>query len=50
MFHANRNVNLMVENIIQIKSGITVNVDVSAKIQENIMCAKNIIFGSYMCL
>ena len=34
----------MVENVIQIKSGITTNVDVSAKIGENIMCAKKIIF------
>ena len=31
------NVNLMVENEIQIKSGTTTIVDVSANIQENIM-------------
>ena len=36
----------MVENVIQIKSGTTVKVNVSAKIQENDMCAKKIIFGS----
>ena len=29
MYHVNVNVNLMVENMIQIKSGITINVDVS---------------------
>ena len=33
----------MVENVSQIKSGITINVDVSAKIQEN-MCEKKITF------
>ena len=31
MDHANLNVNLMVENIIQIKSGIMINVDASVK-------------------
>ena len=35
----------MVEIVIQIKSGITINVDASAKIRENIMCAKKITFG-----
>ena len=34
----------MVENIIQIKSGITINVDVSVEIRKNIICAKKIIF------
>ena len=33
----------MVENVTQIKSGITINVVVSAKIKKNI-CAKKIIF------
>ena len=33
----------MAENVTQIKSGITINVGVKAKVQENIMCAKNII-------
>ena len=28
---------------VQVKSGITINVDVSVKIRKNIMCAKNII-------
>ena len=35
----------MVENRTRIKSGIMINVDVSAKIQKNIMHAKEIIFG-----
>ena len=44
-YHANANVNLMVENITQIKSGITINFDASVKIQKNKMCVKTIIFG-----
>ena len=32
----------MVENIIQIKSGIKISVDVSAKICKNTLCAKKI--------
>ena len=43
--YANVNVNLRVENVIQIKSGTTINDDASVKIQKNIMCAKKIIFG-----
>ena len=39
------NINLMVENVVQIKIGITINICVSAKIQKNIICAKRIIFG-----
>ena len=42
MYHANVNVKLMVVNVIQIKSGITLNVDVSVK---NIIHVKKIIFG-----
>ena len=42
IYHANVNVNLVVENVIQIKSGITIHVDASAK---NIICVKKIIFG-----
>ena len=34
----------MVENVTQIKSGITINVGVSAKIQNKITCVKKIIF------
>ena len=35
MYHSNITVNLIPENVIQIKSGITIRV--SVKIQENIM-------------
>ena len=35
--HANVNVNLMVESVIQIKSGMTINVNLNAKTRENIM-------------
>ena len=35
----------MVENVTQIKSWITINVNVSAKIKKNIMRTKKIIFG-----
>ena len=45
MDHANVNVNLMVENVIKIKSEITINIGVSAKNQKNVICAKKIIFG-----
>ena len=41
----NVNVIFMVENVIQIKSGITINVGASVKILKNIVCAKKIIFG-----
>ena len=43
IYHVNVNVNLMVENVIQIKSGLMRNVDVSVK---NILYVKNIIFGT----
>ena len=36
----------MIENVTQIKSGITINIDVSAKIWENIKCAKKLYLGS----
>ena len=45
IYQANLYVNSMVENENEIKSGITTNVDVSAKIQRNIMHAKTILFG-----
>ena len=35
----------MVENVTQIKSGITISVGVSVKILKNIMCAKMVTFG-----
>ena len=41
----NVNVNLMVENVTRIKSGIIINVFVSTKIQKNKMHSKRIIFG-----
>ena len=42
IYHANVNVNLMEENVIQIKSRITINVDVRVK---NIIYVRKIIFG-----
>ena len=41
IYHENVNVNLMLENITQIKNGIMINLDVSARIQENTRCVKN---------
>ena len=35
----------MIENIIQIKFGIMINVGLIAKIQKNVMCEKGIIPG-----
>ena len=40
------NANLMVENVTQSKSGRTINVDMSAKIQENVTCTKKIMLGT----
>ena len=42
MYHANVNVNLMEENVIQIKSETTIKVDVNVK---NNIYVKKIIFG-----
>ena len=42
IYHANVNINLMEENVIQTKTGIMINVDVSVK---NVMCIIKIIFG-----
>ena len=42
MYHTNSNVNLVEENVIQINSGITINVDMSIK---NVMYMKEIRFG-----
>ena len=40
----------MVENVIQIKTGITINIDVSAKIHKNNSCAKKkIIWNPSTC-
>ena len=44
-YDVNVNVNLMVENVTRIKSGIIINVFVSTKIQKNKMHSKRIIFG-----
>ena len=35
----------MVENVIPIKNGITINFDASVKIIRNIMCEKKVIYG-----
>ena len=45
MYHANVNINSTVENVTQIKSGTTINVGVTIKIRQNIICAKKIILG-----
>ena len=42
MYYVNLNVNLMKENLIQIKSKITINIDANVK---NIIYVKKIIFG-----
>ena len=42
MYHANVNVHLMEENVFQIESGITINVNASV---ENIIYVKKNIFG-----
>ena len=44
IYHVNLNANLMVGNIIQIRSGTAINADENEKIQ-NIMRTKKIIFG-----
>ena len=44
-YHGSVDVNLMVENVTRLRSGITINVDVSTKVQKNIMWAKKIIIG-----
>ena len=35
----------MVENVIQIKSGITLNDDAGVRIWKNMICVKKILFG-----
>ena len=42
MYYANVNVNLMVESVTQIKSGMIINVDASVK---NIIYVKETVFG-----
>ena len=43
------NINLMVESVIQIKSGITINVSANVKIQKNCVCEKDYISDSATC-
>ena len=45
IYYVNVNVSLMVGNVTKIKSGIAINVGVSAKIKKKIMCRKEIISG-----
>ena len=45
MYDANQNVSSMVENVTRIISEITINTDASAKILNNIVHAKMILFG-----
>ena len=45
IYHVNLNANLMVGNIIQIRSGTAINADENEKLQKNIMRTKKIIFG-----
>ena len=45
MYHVTVNVNLMLEEVIQIKRGITINVNARVKIQKHVVCTKKIIFG-----
>ena len=45
MYHVNVNVNLMVENVTQIKSRTTINIGVGVKFQKNDMCVKKIVFS-----
>ena len=49
MYHANVNVNLLEENVIQIKSGIKTNVTAREKIEKNIVCAKVFIWIPATC-
>ena len=44
MYDGNVNVNSIVENVIQMKIGIMINVSASGKLQKYI-CAKKVIFG-----
>ena len=37
IYHANLNENLMVKNVTQIQNGITINVNMSVKIQKNVI-------------
>ena len=41
IYHANINVNSIVQNVIQMKSAISINAGVGMKIQKYIMCTKS---------
>ena len=45
MYYAYANASSIVENVISIKSGVTINVGESRRIRKNNICAKRITFG-----
>ena len=47
VYHANENVNLMIENVIQVKSAITINVDVSVKLRKTSCVQKRLYLESH---
>ena len=47
MYHANINLNLMIESKIQIKSGTMINIDESEK--KHVICEKDYIWNSSIC-
>ena len=49
MYHTNVKVNLMAENVTQIKTGITIILGVNVKIWQNIMRAKKI-WNPFTCI
>ena len=49
MYHANLNVNLIIENVNEIVSGITRNVSLNAEIQKNILHVKKVISRILLC-
>ena len=50
MYHANVHISLRVKNVTSIKNGIMISVDVSAKIEKNIVRAERLYFESCMQL
>ena len=46
IYHANINLSLMVKSVTEIKSGTTINVDVSVKIRNKIVCVKKLYLES----
>ena len=45
IYNRNTSLNLIVENVTQIKSGVTISVGVSVKTLKKIMCEKKVKFG-----